>query len=192
MKIDFQKRKVVVVLFLVLFGAVGGSVSLAVDAKKKPQVAQEWESAKQQMAKLGKFHCSLEGVGKQAEKFWKPDLAWCMEARVDYLPVVFPGFSWHNKTPEAEMDAIPRQDGVFLWKQYAELKKLGIKMVYEAMFDEIDEGTQIYKVDNDPPVGASKFLTYPGLPSDHYLWLVGQANQMMLGKIPFAETLPKR
>ena len=55
---------------------------------------------------------------------------------IDYLPVVFPGFSWHNKTPDAKTDAIPRLGGKFLWKQYYELAKIGIPMVYQAMFDE--------------------------------------------------------
>jgi hypothetical protein len=36
------------------------------------------------------------------------------------------------------------------------------------MFDKVDEGTAIYKCTNDPPLGESKFVTYEGLPSDHY------------------------
>jgi hypothetical protein len=113
------------------------------------------------------------------------------------LPVVFPGFSWVNKKPDAKFNEIPRLGGRFLWAEYAALQKLGIKMVYESMFDEMDEGTQIFKVDNNPPVGESKFLWYgydegTPLPSDHYLWLVGQAAKMIRGDLPYSEEMPQR
>jgi len=87
---------------------------------------------------------------------------------------------------------IPRLGGKFLWKQYVEAKKVGATMIYQAMFDEVDEGTAIFKCTNNPPVGASKFLTYEGLPSDYYLWLVGQAGRMLRGEIPLTEEIPKR
>ena len=46
------------------------------------------------------------------------------------------------------------------------------------MFDEVDEGTAIYKVANVTPVGKY-FVTYEGLPSDYYLKLTGAATRMI-------------
>ena len=63
-------------------------------------------------------------------------------------------------------------------------------MIYVAMFDEIDEGTAIFKCTNNPPVGASSFLTYEGLPSDHYLWLTGLAGEMLRGQFPAEDAMP--
>jgi hypothetical protein len=119
------------------------------------------------------------------------DIAWCREHGQEFLPVVFPGFSWHNMKLRDPQNAIPRLGGKFLWTQYTEMKRAGASMVYQAMFDEVDEGTAIFKVTNDPPIGESKFVTYEGLPSDFYLKLVGQATRMMRGEMPVTDEMPK-
>ena len=125
------------------------------------------------------------------------DIAWCSDAKLHYLPVIFPGFSWHNlkKTQgeDASIGHIPRLDGAFLWAQAEAARKAGVKSLYVAMFDEIDEGTAIFKCTNNPPVGESTFLTYKGLPSDHYLWLTGQiANRLRQGADAAIMQMPKR
>ena len=86
----------------------------------------------------------------------------------------------------------PRQGGKFLWRQFTELRQAGATMVYQAMFDELDEGTAIFKCTNSPPVGDSEFLNLDGLPSDHYLWLVGQGRKLIRGEMPVTEDLPPR
>ena len=80
-------------------------------------------------------------------------MAWCRDNRIDYVPVVFPGFSWHNMHPESTAVQIPRNNGKFYWKQLVGSIHEGAEMIYVAMFDEIDEGTAIFKTTKDPPVG---------------------------------------
>ena len=124
------------------------------------------------------------------------DIEWCSKNGMAYLPVAFPGFSWQNLKKShggtAELGAIPRRGGEFLWAQGLAFAETGAKMLYVAMFDEVDEGTAIFKCSNDPPVGKSSFLTYEGLPSDHYLWLTGQLRRLLCGEIPGSKNLPVR
>ena len=61
-----------------------------------------------------------------------------------------------------------------------------------AMFDEVDEGTAIFKVHPNPPVGEAPFLNYNGLPEDHYMWLAGKAQEGLQNKIEVKETPPNR
>ncbi|HEV7867165.1 MAG TPA: glycoside hydrolase family 71/99-like protein [Chthoniobacteraceae bacterium] len=130
------------------------------------------------------------GVKRHAEKVLSPDLAWCREHGLDYLPVVFPGFSWHNMKG-AELNAIPRQQGRFLWSQFVAAQRAGAEMAYVAMFDEVDEGTAIFKcIDTVPAQGGSAFIPMEGSPSDHYLRLTGEAAKMLRGERPLTDSLP--
>ena len=79
-----------------------------------------------------------------------------------------------------------------MWKQYLEAKQAGASMIYQAMFDEMDEGTAIFKCTNDPPVGESRFLTLEGLPSDHYLWLAGMGGRLLRGAVEATDKMPAR
>jgi hypothetical protein len=137
-----------------------------------------------------------QDAANRVEAKLKPDLAWCAARKLDYLPVVFPGFSWQNlmksRQQEAKFDAIPRRGGEFLWAQALAAKRAGSKMLYVAMFDELDEGTAIFKTNHHPPVGESRFLAEPELPSDHYLWLTGMLGKLVRGEIPASGPLPKR
>jgi hypothetical protein len=128
---------------------------------------------------------------RYVEKTVKPDLAWCSEYRLDYLPVVFPGFSWHNMYGAA-LNSIPRQRGRFLWTQFQETKRAGASMLYVAMFDEVDEGTAIFKCTNDVPTPTNgvAFVTYEGLRSDYYLRVTGAGSKLLRGEIPVASPLP--
>ncbi|MBD3265734.1 xylosidase/arabinosidase [bacterium] len=137
---------------------------------------------------VGRLRC-LEDVEHHAQTTLREDRKWCLKHDLTYLPVVYPGFSWHNMKPKSPLNRIPRLKGRFLWKQFTEYKKAGATMIYQAMFDEMDEGTAIFKCTNNPPVGKSPFLTYEGLPSDFYLRLVGMGGRLIRDEIPLTEDL---
>lgn len=138
---------------------------------------------------VGRFG-TLDGAKKHAEKYWSKDVTWAREHGIDYMPVVFPGFSWHNLTGK-KLAQIPRLDGKFMWSQIVANKKAGADMIYIAMFDEVDEATAIFKCTSNPPAsGGAKFLTYEGLPSDFYLRLAGEAGKMLRGEIAVTDKVP--
>lgn len=143
---------------------------------------------------VGRFGTPQDAAAR-VKPLLEPDLAWCRVRGLDYLPVAFPGFSWQNleksRGREAKFDAIPRLGGRFLWSQAVASRQAGSRALYVAMFDEMDEATAIFKTTQDPPVGASRFLAEPGLPSDHYLWLTGEIGQMLRGEIP-SDGMPER
>lgn len=135
---------------------------------------------------------SPKAADSHAEKFWRPDLAWCEERTIDYLPVVFPGFSWHHMKPTAPFNQIPRLEGRFLWSQFAAASASGARMVYVAMFDEVDEATAIFKCSQQSPAGPLRFVTEKDLPSDHYLWLTGQAARYLRARQPLPPVMQER
>lgn len=124
------------------------------------------------------------------------DAAWCHQQGKDYLPVIFPGFSWRNlmkgRGKDALLNAIARQGGQFLWQQAYARIRAGSTMLYVAMFDEMDEGTAIFKTASKVPEGAEGFVTEPDLPSDHYLWLTGAIGRALQRQIPLTPELPVR
>ena len=111
------------------------------------------------------------------------DIKWCKANGKDYMPVLFPGFSWHNMKKDAPQIMIPRLGGRFFWKQVKGAVDAGAESLYLAMFDEIDEGTAFFKCTNTPPVGESSFITYEGEAPDHYLWLAGEAAKYLRGEL---------
>ena len=137
---------------------------------KKADIVSPWA--------VGRFN-NLRDVQNYLERTAPQDLAWCREQKKEFLPVVYPGFSWFNlergRNREAKLDMIPRLKGDFLKAQLDGHIGYGATMIYQAMFDEIDEGTAIFKVTNNPPVGETPFLGYEGLPSDFYMKMIGEA-----------------
>ena len=89
------------------------------------------------------------------------DIAWCNANGVDYAPNCWPGFRWENQRPQSNI--FPRKSGDFLWKQLYYDISAGADMIYIAMFDEINEGTAIYKCleESDVPLNTP--------PEDYYV-----------------------
>jgi hypothetical protein len=132
------------------------------------------------------------GMDRVRKDVWEGDLAELKPLGIGYMPTAFPGFSWDNsrrQPPGTTM--IPRRKGEFYWRQFVSFKSLGIKTVFVGMFDEVNEGTAIYKVANDVPVGKY-FVTSEGLPTDWYLRLTGAATQMIRGETPLSEKIPEK
>ena len=151
------------------------------DVLKKADVLSPWT--------IGRYRSPRE-ASLHASRVWKPDLDWCAKQKLEFLPVVFPGFSWKH-LHGGKLDDIPRLKGKFLWTQITSAKQVGAEMIYVAMFDEVDEGTAIFKCSNDPPVGEDvSFLTYDGLPTDYYLRVTGQGGRLLRGQIPGDSPLP--
>ncbi|MCU0377027.1 MAG: glycoside hydrolase family 71/99-like protein [Bacteroidales bacterium] len=128
------------------------------------------------------------------------DIKWSKENNVEFVPVICPGFSWRNLSlgkPELSRytayGAIPRLGGRFFWDQITTVILAGSEMIYVAMFDEIDEGTAIFKVSDIPPNSEkAHFVGNDGMPSDHYLWLTGQGAKMLRKEIPLSLEMPAR
>ena len=127
------------------------------------------------------------------------DLKWCKNNGIGYAPCVTPGFSWHNLSRFEFPDdvkptgSIPRQGGRFYWQQLSTAINAGAEMIYIAMFDEVNEGTAIFKCSDNPPVSdIAKFVGIDGVPSDHYLWLTGEAGKMLRKEKPLSLRMPQR
>jgi hypothetical protein len=130
------------------------------------------------------------GLSGYVDQVWVQDVNWCSSNGKDYLPVIWPGYSRHNKSVSNPLNQYPRYGGQFFWNQASStVSAAHVNMLYVAMFDEADEGTAIIKFTNNPPRpgGVDMFVTpnFDGysLLSDEYLWLTGQAGRALRGEM---------
>jgi len=65
---------------------------------------------------VGRFRDSA-GIERFYADAVAADLQETRELGIEYMPVVFPGFSWHNMNPSAPFNPIPRLGGRFYWRQ---------------------------------------------------------------------------
>lgn len=114
-----------------------------------------------------------------------PDLAETRRLGIDYMPVVFPGYSFYN-TGRLPMNSIPRRCGLFYTHQINNVIQAGASMLLTAMFDEVNEGTAIFKLAVNPsqlPVSTHLIpLDSNGCTkatSDMYLRIAGTATRLL-------------
>lgn len=121
--------------------------------------------------------------------------------KVDYVPVVLPGGSGYNLSEgKWGFNDIKRNGGRFLWRQLWNARRLGVRTIYGAMWDEYDEGTAYMPVvpyKRQLPV-SDKFrfmaLDEDGydLPSDWYMRICGFAAEGLRGERIILETFPSK
>jgi hypothetical protein len=170
---------------------VGGVPSqwrtLAGDSKTAPA----WAGVYRSYDVISPWSVGRFGDEASADAFVKnvvePDLQETKKLGLRYLPVIFPGFSWHNlmvnrgQPDQGTVNVIPRKCGNFMWRQVWNLLNARTDMMYAAMFDEVDEGTALFRVEPaaaNLPVGSTMVtLNQDGctLPDDWYLRVTGQA-----------------
>jgi hypothetical protein len=140
-------------------------------------------------------YSSASGADTFRNNYLVPDLADCTSHGIEYMPVIFPGFSWTNLNGGL-FNQIPRNGGNFYWRQAYNAVRSGCTMVYGAMFDEVDEGTAMFKCVPTAAQLAAQGTFVPlnidgyNLGSDWYLRLADQASRMLRGEIPVTSLIP--
>ncbi len=122
---------------------------------KSADVIMPWFVGRYGMENFPDFHKLIES-----------DIQWCKTNGVEYAPLCFPGSSDLNMHPH-HINRNDRYKGQFLWNQMYHSIKSGAQMLYMAMFDEIDEGTALFKVLNQKDVPGNEpdnpyYVTFRG------------------------------
>ena len=131
------------------------------------------------------------GISHPGTQRWADDLTECKGRGMMFIPVVYPGFSWYNlKNNAPGTTSISRRDGQFLWEQFYTLARLKVDRVYVAMFDEVDEGTAVFKLASSSRVDGPVIHRDTAYPSDWYLRLVREGSRMIRGQRPISQEIP--
>lgn len=141
---------------------------------------------------IGNVSKNSKGEFGASRSFWAEDKRLCESLSMMWIPTVYPGFSWINlhktaRDPQTTQSRYDRRGGYFLWEQLRDLSILKPDCVFLAMFDEVDEGTALFKINPKPPRELNLVGT-DGLPSDWWLRLIREARR--LGDL--GEVLPEK
>jgi hypothetical protein len=166
-----------------------GSDGYYPDSRTEPQ----WAAVYRSLDVISPWSVGRFGENKGADNFARlrlvPDIAETRRLGIEYMPVVFPGFSWaHGAGRESgsPLNVMPKRCGAFYQRQIDNAIKARAQMLYTAMFDEINEGTAIFKLAAGPsqePVGVNLFALDADrcrtATTDMYLRLAGQATRAL-------------
>ena len=125
----------------------------------------------------------------------REDLVYCKEHNLDYLPVVYPGFSW-GTWESGDLNQIARNAGQFMWDRVVAIYNMNLPCAYYAMFDEYDEGTALYKSATDwsmlPTDAYFVTTSADGLwcSSDFYMRLAGAATELLKRRRALTTSVP--
>lgn len=113
----------------------------------KPDVIMPWTVGRYDYDGTTKPILDSDGKATSFDDFCSSltdDAAYCKARGIDFAPNIWPGFDWSHQRPRER--PYDRHGGDFLWKQaYHNIATAGAEMIYVAMFDEVDEGTAIFK-----------------------------------------------
>ncbi|KAJ4485269.1 hypothetical protein J3R30DRAFT_3696603 [Lentinula aciculospora] len=148
-----------------------------------------------------------EHVDMYAEHYMKADIEFIKKSheeggrKIDYIPVIYPGFSGLNLSEgKWKFNQIKRNGGKFLWQQIFNAKRLGLRVMYGAMWDEYDEGTALMPVVEKshllPRSDKYSFMALDvdgyDLPADWYMRICGFAAEGLRSERMIHETFPSK
>ena len=172
---------------------VGGVPSRWRTLTRDSQADSKWASVYRSFDIVSPWTVGRFGDSRGIDRFYTTevtqDLVEIRRLGIEYLPVVFPGFSWHNLNPSAPFNSIARRGGRFYWRQVERALGAGNTMLYGAMFDEVDESTAMFKLvasrREAPTNVAVVTLDVDGesLPSDWYLRLARETQKRLRTRV---------
>ena len=181
---------------------VGGVPSRWRDRTNDSREEAAWKGIYDSLDGIHPWHVgrwtTIANFGTYYSSIISADATYCAGKGILYMPTMWPGFSWHNlKRGDSPINSIPRLGGNFMWAQaYRYMTNTKITSIWMAQFDEVDEGTAIFKVASNaneaPAEGDWLTLDADGqsLPSDWYLRLCGEAQKMLEKKISLTSKIP--